>query len=97
MSYFKNMPRVYLLDIETGIQEVVGNFLDDFAPRFSPDGKNHYEFCKDGNSDIYSMDMETRVVERVRSFCDDTSTSYSPDGKYICLILIEADSNKYIQ
>jgi len=26
MSYFKNMPRVYLLDIETGIQEVVGNF-----------------------------------------------------------------------
>ena len=26
MSYFKNMPRVYLLDIETCIQEVVGNF-----------------------------------------------------------------------
>ena len=28
MSYFKNMPRVYLLDIETGIQEVVGTFLE---------------------------------------------------------------------
>ena len=26
MSYFRNMPRVYLLDIETGTQEVVGNF-----------------------------------------------------------------------
>ena len=26
MSYFRNMPRVYLLDIETGNQEVVGNF-----------------------------------------------------------------------
>ena len=26
LSYFKNLPRVYLLDIETGIQEVVGDF-----------------------------------------------------------------------
>ena len=39
-SYFRNMPRVYLLDIETGTQEVVGNFPGmTFAPRFSPDGK----------------------------------------------------------
>ena len=36
LSYFRNMPRVYLLDIETGIQEVVGNFPGmTFAPRFS--------------------------------------------------------------
>ena len=40
MSYFRNMPRVYLLDIETGNQEIVGNFPGmTFAPRFSPDGK----------------------------------------------------------
>ena len=26
MSYFKNLPRVYMLNIETGIQEVVGDF-----------------------------------------------------------------------
>ena len=40
LSYFKNLPRVYLLDIETGIQEVVGDFPGmTFAPRFSPDGK----------------------------------------------------------
>jgi TolB protein len=26
LSYFKNLPRVYLLDIETGTQEVVGDF-----------------------------------------------------------------------
>ena len=26
LSYFRNLPRVYLLDIETGIQEVVGDF-----------------------------------------------------------------------
>ena len=48
LSYFKNLPRVYLLDIETGIQEVVGDFPGmTFAPRFSPDGKKNYnEFCK---------------------------------------------------
>ena len=28
MSYFRNMPRVYLLDIETGTQEVVETFLE---------------------------------------------------------------------
>ena len=40
LSYFKNLPRVYLLDIETGMQEVVGDFPGmTFAPRFSPDGK----------------------------------------------------------
>ena len=35
LSYFRNLPRVYLLDIETGVQEVVGNFPGmTFAPRF---------------------------------------------------------------
>ena len=39
LSYFRNLPRVYLLDIETGVQEVVGDFPGmTFAPRFSPDG-----------------------------------------------------------
>ena len=86
LSYFKNMPRVYLLDIETGIQEVVGNFPGmTFAPRFSPDGKKIImSFAKDGNSDIYSMDLETRVVEQITKHPSiDTSPSYSPDGKYI--------------
>ena len=86
MSYFKNMPRVYLLDIETGIQEVVGNFPGmTFAPRFSPDGKKVImSFAKDGNSDIYSMDLESRVVEKITEHpAIDTSPSYSPDGKYI--------------
>ena len=48
LSYFRNLPRVYLLDIETGKQEVVGNFPGmTFAPRFSPDGKkNYHEFRK---------------------------------------------------
>tara|TARA_B100000941_G_C28496786_1_gene551480 strand:+ start:305 stop:1639 length:1335 start_codon:yes stop_codon:yes gene_type:complete len=87
LSYFRNLPRVYLLDIETGTQEVVGNFPGmTFAPRFSPDGKKIImSFAKNGNSDIFTMDMETRVVERITEHSSiDTSPSYSPDGKYIC-------------
>ena len=87
LSYFRNLPRVYLLDIETGVQEVVGDFPGmTFAPRFSPDGKKIImSFAKDGNSDIYTMNMETRVVEKITDHSSiDTSPSYSPDGKYIC-------------
>ena len=87
LSYFKNLPRVYLLDIETGIQEVVGDFPGmTFAPRFSPDGKKIImSFAKDGNSDIYTMDLESREVEKITNHPSiDTSPSYSPDGKYIC-------------
>jgi TolB protein len=87
LSYFRNLPRVYLLDIETGIQEVVGNFPGmTFAPRFSPDGKKIImSFAKDGNSDIYTMDIESRLVERLTEDSSiDTSPSYSPDGQNIC-------------
>ena len=87
LSYFRNLPRVYLLDIETGIQEVVGNFPGmTFAPRFSPDGKKIImSFAKNGNSDIYTMALETRLVEKLTEDSSiDTSPSYSPDGKYIC-------------
>ena len=86
MSYFRNMPRVYLLDIETGTQEVVGNFPGmTFAPRFSPDGKKIImSFAKDGNSDIFTMDLNSRVVERITEHSSiDTSPSFSPDGKFI--------------
>ncbi len=87
LSYFRNLPRVYLLDIETGMQEVVGDFPGmTFAPRFSPNGKKIImSFAKDGNSDIYTMDLENRIVEKITNHPSiDTSPSYSPDGKYIC-------------
>ena len=86
LSYFRNLPRVYLLDIETGMQEVVGDFPGmTFAPRFSPDGKKIImSFAKDGNSDIYTMDLENRIVEKITNHPSiDTSPSYSPDGKFI--------------
>jgi len=97
LSYFRNMPRVYLLDIETGVQEVVGDFPGmTFAPRFSPDGKKIImSFAMGGNSDIYTMDLENRIVERITNHPSiDTSPSYSPDGKYICF---NSDRSRYQQ
>ena len=86
LSYFRNLPRVYILDIVTGIQEVVGDFAGmTFAPRFSPDGKKIImSFAKDGNSDIWTMDLENRIIKKITTHPSiDTSPSYSPDGKYI--------------
>tara|TARA_Y100001970_G_scaffold166463_1_gene203613 strand:- start:4906 stop:6267 length:1362 start_codon:yes stop_codon:yes gene_type:complete len=86
MSYFKDNPRVYYLDIETGDQEVVGDFKGmTFAPRFSPDGKKIImSLAKDGRSDIWVRDLETNIQERLTDHPSiDTSPSYSPDGKYI--------------
>ena len=89
MSYFRNMPRVYLLDIETGTQEVVGNFPGmTFAPRFSR-RKIIMSFAKDGNSDIYTMDLDTRVVERITEHSSiDTSPSFHLMENLLRLILI---------
>src|ERR1700693_1180410 len=40
MSFGQGDPRVYLLNIETGQREIVGNFPGmSFSPRFSPDGQ----------------------------------------------------------
>ncbi|MBA1340140.1 MAG: TolB protein [Pelagibacterales bacterium] len=97
LSYFRNLPRVYLLDIETGRQDVVGDFPGmTFAPRFSPDGKKIImSFAKDGNSDIYTMDLENRVVARITNHPSiDTSPSFSPDGKYITF---NSDRSRYQQ
>jgi len=86
MSFFKNKPRVYYLDIEKGEQEVVGDFPGmTFAPRFSPDGKKIImSLAKDGNSDIWTRDLETGIQEKLTDHPSiDTSPSYSPDGKFI--------------
>lgn len=86
LSYFNDSPRVYLFDIETGRQEVLGNFDGmTFAPRFTSDGRSVLmSFAKDGNSEVYRMDLQTRNVTRLtRHPAIDTSPSASPDGKFI--------------
>jgi TolB protein len=86
LSYHNNRPRVYLLDIETGQQEVVGEFPGmTFAPRFSPDGqKIIMSLQRGGNANIYTMDLRSRKVTRLTNTAAiDTAPSYSPDGTQI--------------
>ncbi len=86
LSYRQGTPRVFIYNIDTGQQEVLGDFPGmTFAPRFSPDGnKVIMSFIKDDNSDIYTMDLRTRQIARLtRSSAIDTSPSYSPDGSRI--------------
>ena len=63
MSYIAGKPRVYLFDLETGRQQMLGNFPNmTFSPRFSPDGnKVVMTLEQGGNSDIYVMDLRTRA------------------------------------
>ncbi len=86
MSFDGGRPRVYLLQIETGQREVVGNFPNmTFSPRFSPDGQRVImSLQQDGNANIYTMDLRSRNTTRLTSTSAiDTSPSYSPDGSRI--------------
>ncbi len=86
LSFYGNLPRVYIFNIDTGRQEVLGDFPGmTFAPRFSPDGKKVImSMAKDGNSEIYTMDLRTRAVRQLTFHSAiDTSPSYSPDSRQI--------------
>lgn len=87
MSYEGGQPQVYLLQLETGQRELVGNFPGmTFAPRFSPDGQKVILSLgrDDGNSNIFSMDLRSRTTTRLTdSGSIDTSPSYSPDGSQV--------------
>src|ERR1700761_247485 len=86
MSYIGAKPRIYLFDIETGKQEMLGNFPNmTFSPRFSPDG-NQVALSLEtaGNSDVYLMDLRTRAIRRLTTDpAIDTAPSFSPDGRQI--------------
>ncbi len=86
LSYVGKVPRVYLFNLATGQQEVLGDFPGmTFAPRFSPDGnKVIMSQARQGNTEIYTMDLRTRKVARLTDHpAIDTSPSYSPDGKEV--------------
>jgi TolB protein len=86
MAFGEGDPKVYILNIDTGQREVVGNFPGmTFAPRFSPDGQKVIMSLAQGSaSNIYSMDLRSRTTTRLTdTSAIDTSPSYSPDGSQI--------------
>lgn len=86
MAYYNNKPRVYVYNIDTGKQEVLGDFPGmTFAPRFSPDGRRVImSLSKNGNSDIYTLDLGSRAVRQLTNDNSiNTSPSFSPDGRQV--------------
>src|SRR5476651_2438184 len=87
MSYGQGDPRVYLLNIETGQREIVGNFPGmTFAPRFSPDGQRVILSLQQGsNANLFVMDLRSKATTRLTDTpAIDTGPCYSPDGTRIC-------------
>jgi TolB protein len=86
MSYAGEQPRVFLMNLETGQREIVGDFPGmTFAPRFSPDGQRVVmSLQSEGNSSIFEMDLRSRQKRKLtEGNAIDTSPSYSPDGRQI--------------
>jgi TolB protein len=87
MSFDGDKPAIYLLQLETGQREKVGDFPGiTIAPRFSPDGqKVVMSLLQDnGSANLYTMDLRSRSVTRLtNSSAIDTGASYSPDGSQI--------------
>lgn len=86
MSYTKDQPKVFLMDLATGQRELVGDFPGmTFAPRFSPDGQRVImSLQNEGNSSIFELDLRSRQQRRLtQGTAIDTGPSYSPDGRQI--------------
>lgn len=87
MAYGQTDPRVFLLNIETGQRETVGNFPGmTFSPRFSPDGQRVIMSLQQGsNANLFVMDLRSKQTTRLTDTAAiDTAPSYSPDGARIC-------------
>ncbi len=86
MAYYNNKPRVYIYNIDTGRQEVLGDFAGmTFAPRFSPDGRKVImSMAKDGNTEIYTMDLGSRNITKLTNNpAIDTAPSFAPDSQRV--------------
>lgn len=86
MSYLRNEPRVYLHNLDTGQQQVLGSFPGmTFSPRFAPDGRSVIlSVARGGDSSIFVVDLATRRERQLTSGgALDVSPCYSPDGQQI--------------
>ncbi|MHA1548261.1 MAG: Tol-Pal system beta propeller repeat protein TolB [Alphaproteobacteria bacterium] len=86
MSYAAETPRVHLLNIETGQQQLVDEFPGmTFSPRFSPDGQQVIMSLQQGaDANIFTLDLRTGQTTRLTDTAAiDTGPSYAPDGRQI--------------
>ena len=87
MSYGQGDPRVFLLNIETGQREIVGNFPGmTFSPRFSPDrpAGDHEPAAGTELEHLRDGPASKRTTRLTDTAAIDTAPSYAPDGARIC-------------
>jgi TolB protein len=86
MSYQNNQPRVYLFNLDSGRQEVLGNFGGmTLSPRFAPDGRQVVlSAIRGGDANIFVVDLASRRERQLTSGGGlDVSPCFSPDGQQI--------------
>ena len=89
LSYAGKTPRVYLLNIDTGQQEVVGDFPGmSFAPRFSPNGNRVIlSRAVNGASNIFVYDLRThqatRLTDSQAAPCEAGKAEYLVASEYV--------------
>jgi TolB protein len=86
MSFAYERPRVYLFDLQSGRQSVLGDFPGmTLSPRFSPDGSRVVMSLTQGNgSDIVVVGLGGGGTQRLTDANSiNVSPCYSPDGSQI--------------
>ena len=70
LSYKNGLPQVFMLDLQTGIQRLIGNFPGmSFAPRFSPDDNSLImSVARDGTTSIHEIDLRTQKNRKITGF-----------------------------
>jgi len=83
VSYKRNNPDTYILDMATKKTKIVSFFPGlNTTPAFYPDNKHiACTLSKDGNPEIYMMTLNGKTISRLtHNWATDTSPSISPDG-----------------
>jgi TolB protein len=86
MAYQGEKPKVYIMNLETGQRQQVGDFPGEtFAPRYSPDGQRLLMSVSTGQqTSIYEVDLRSRQYRQLTQTDGlDTGPCYSPDGRQI--------------
>jgi TolB protein len=86
MAYQGDKPKVFVMNLETGQRQQVGDFQGEtFAPRFSPDGQRLLLSVSSGaDTSIFEVDLRSRQTRQLtRTAGLDTGACYSPDGRQI--------------
>ncbi len=87
LSYASAVPRIYVFDLASGHQRIIGDFNGvPLGPHYSPDGNSLIvPVAKGSGSDLYSVNIASGAKRQITSSggAINVSPSFSPDGSQI--------------